>query len=123
MGRGLSDLQLRILDVLPDWRDDLKCEDAPTRREIVALLGLEMTESNRASISRAITRLCRRGHILWVWGFGGRYVEERCIFGQRTGWARATPDQVEAARDRRAAFRARYGITDPTKTATESPTS
>ena len=109
MGRGLSQLQRDILDALPDYRDDLHCTAAPTRVELVNLLGLDVTASNRTAVSRAVERLYRRGLILHVWGFGSRYTESKIIFsGQRTGYARATPEQVEARKAAQAVFLAKY---------------
>lgn len=91
MGRGLSQQQKNILAALPPLVDGMNCSDAPTTREIIGKLGLEYTPSNRASVSRAKSRLSSRGLILHVWGFHRGY--------QRTGYARATPEQVEARRE------------------------
>ncbi len=114
MGRGLSELQRRILDILPDWKEGMKCQDAPTRRELVDLLGLEETASNRSSVSRAVSRLYKRKLILHVWGFGRRYTENNAIYGQRTGYARATPLQVEERLARQQAFLANWKASRPT---------
>jgi hypothetical protein len=87
MGRGLSQQQNDILAALPWFTDDIKCGEAPTRIELVDLLGLEFTESTRVSVTRAVSRLQRRGLILNIWGFHRGY--------QREGYARATPEQIE----------------------------
>jgi|AntAceMinimDraft_1070359.scaffolds.fasta_scaffold02651_8 hypothetical protein len=100
MGRGLSQQQKDILELLPPMVDAMNCGDAPTTREIIDSLGLEYTPSNRASVSRAKSRLTARGLVLHVWGFHRGH--------QRTGYARATPEQVEARREAQAAFMARY---------------
>lgn len=96
MGRGLSQQQKDILELLPPMADAMDCSDAPTTREIIDSLGLEYTPSNRASVSRAMSRLQARGLVLHVWGFHrGR---------QRTGYARATPEQVAAHKEKLAQF-------------------
>jgi len=100
MGRGLSQQQNDILDSLPWLTDGMDCKEAPTTREIIDILGLDYTPSNRASVSRAKSRLQARGLILHVWGFDWG--------SQRTGYARATPEQVEARKDAQAAFMATH---------------
>jgi hypothetical protein len=101
MGRGLSQQQKDILAVLPPLTDGMDCGDAPTAREVVGLIGLAFTPSNRASVSRAISRLQTRGLVLHLHGWNrGLY--------QRTGYARATPEQVEARHEANDAIRARY---------------
>ena len=101
MGRGLSQQQKDILAVLPPLTDGMDCGDAPTAREVVGLIGLDFTPSNRASVSRAISRLQSRGLVLHIWGWHRGY-------RQRTGYARATPEQVEAREQAKDAIRARY---------------
>ena len=108
MGRGLSQQQKDILAVLPPFSDDLDCVDAPTRSDIVKLLGLDFTPSNRASVSRAVKRLYARGLILHVWGFGRRETQRNIFNAERTGYARATPEQVKARKEAQAAFLAQY---------------
>ena len=96
MGRGLSQQQKDILALLPEMTDSMDCADAPTTREIIDRLGLDYTPSNRASVSRAKSRLYDRGLILGIWGFHwGR---------QRTGYARATPEQVRGRKEKQAQF-------------------
>ena len=99
MGRGLSQQQKDILALLPPLVDAMDCGDAPTTREIIDGLGLEYTPSNRASVSRAKSRLEARGLVLHVWGFHWGH--------QRTGYARATPEQVKARAEAKAAFLSR----------------
>lgn len=106
MGRGLSQQQKDILEVLPWFTEDMECGAAPTTREIIGLIGLEHTPSNRASVSRAKSRLQERGLILGLWGW------HRGI--QRTGYARATPEQVAARQEARKAFLARKAAYAPT---------
>lgn len=96
MGRGLSQQQKDILAGLPPLIDGMDCGDAPTTREIIDRLGLDFTPSNRASVSRAVSRLQRRGLVLHVWGFHRG--------NQRTGYARATPGQFEARQKAKADF-------------------
>ncbi len=100
MGRGLSQQQHDILAALPQLSDGMTCGDVPTARELVALIGLELTPSNRASVSRAISRLQARGLILHLWGYHKGY-------RQRTGYARATPEQVKAREERKQALSAK----------------
>ena len=95
MGRGLSQQQKEILELLPWITDSTECSDVPTTREVVDMLGLEFTPPARASVSRAISRLQDRGLVLYVWGWHRGY-------RQRTGYGRATPEQVEAFRQRKA---------------------
>lgn len=104
MGRGLSTLQKSILDVLPDYRDDLPCTEAPTRVELVRQLGLPFTPSNRVAVTRAVSRLYDRELILHVWGFDLYEGEHKIMCGQRTGYARATPEQVEVFKQDKQAF-------------------
>lgn len=101
MGRGLSQQQKDILAVLPQLADGMGCSDVPTAREVLALIGLDLTPSNRASVSRALSRLQARGLVLHIWGWHRGY-------RQRTGYARATPEQVEARQEAKDAIRARY---------------
>jgi len=111
MGRGLSQLQRDILDALPDYRDDMHGTDAPTRFEIAQRLGRDDTEASRVAVTRAVSRLYRRGLILHVWGFGRRDTRNGVILsGQRTGYARAAPEQVAAFRQRQQEFFARCGM-------------
>lgn len=83
MGRGLSQQQRDILDLLPWHSEAPEAKDTPSTREIIGLLGLTYTPSNRASVSRAISRLGQRGLVLHRWGFKQGY--------GHTGYARATP--------------------------------
>lgn len=99
MGRGLSQQQHNILAALPWLTDGMNCGDAPTATEILDLIGLDFTPSNRASVSRAVSRLYRRGLILNVWGWHRSH--------QRTGYARATPEQVASFKARQQEFVAR----------------
>jgi len=108
MGRGLSQQQNDILDALPWFTDGMDCKEAPTRAELVDLIGLDFTPSNRVSVTRAVSRLYARSLILHVWGFGWRQTANNFLQGQRTGYARATPEQVEAFKLRKAAFMATH---------------
>jgi hypothetical protein len=88
MGRGLSQIQKDILGVLPWLTDGMRCEDAPTRVELVDMLGLESTTLNRVAVTRSVSRLYARGLVLHVCGWRK----------QRTSYVRATPEQVKAFR-------------------------
>lgn len=96
MGRGLSQQQKDILAILPPLRDGMDCCHAPTTRDIIAMLGLDITPSNRASVSRAVSRLQARGLVLHLWGF--------CRGNQRKGYTRASAEQVKARRDAQSEF-------------------
>jgi len=113
MGRGLSQLQKDILDALPWLTDGMGCEDAPTRVELVDILDLEPTPSNRVAVTRSVSRLYARGLILHIWGFGWRYTAKFATHGQRCSYARATPEQVESFRLRREAFLQRTPVSNP----------
>jgi hypothetical protein len=70
MGRGLSSLQKRILEILPlPNEQDLSPEneiriEVPMRPvEVLEALGLKKTNSSRASLSRSLAALYRRGLI------------------------------------------------------------
>lgn len=105
MGRGLSQQQREILELLPWAKDVSEAGDAPSTRQILGLLNIEPTPSNRASVSRSVSRLHQRGLILHKWGFSrGR---------QHTGYMRATPADVEERNRAKAAFLAR-GAQAPT---------
>jgi hypothetical protein len=100
MGRGLSQQQKDVLAVLPWLTEDMTGSDVPTVRDVVRLIGLDFTPSSRASVSRAMSRLQARGLVLHVWGWDRGY--------QRTGYARATPDQVKAREEAKTAFLVRH---------------
>jgi hypothetical protein len=100
MGRGLSQQQRDILDLLPWYSEAPEAKDTPSTREIIGLLGLAYTPSNRASVSRAISRLGQRGLVLHRWGFKRGY--------GHTGYARATPEEIATRRAELDAFRAKY---------------
>ncbi len=86
MGRGLSDRQRQILDVLPflepiEGPVDLAGAMRPV--DLLKALGLPLTNSTRASISRSLSSLWRRG-LITVWepdenlqGGGYRYTRPR----------------------------------------------
>ncbi len=74
MGRGLSNLQKEILAVLPypvKWDGSLETviplESAMSPMEIKEALGLPKSNSTRASLSRSLAALSKRGLIL-KWG-------------------------------------------------------
>lgn len=100
MGRGLSQQQRDILEILPWYSEAPEAKDVPSTREIIGLLGLTYTQSNRASVSRAISRLHQRGLVLSRWGFKRGY--------GHIGYARATPDEFAIRRAEMDALRAKY---------------
>ena len=74
MGRGLSSLQKRILEILPlPNEQDLSPEneiriEVPMRPvEVLEALGLKKTNSSRASLSRSLAALHHRG-LISKWG-------------------------------------------------------
>jgi len=83
MGRGLSQQQRDILNVLPTFEEGMEARDMIPTREIIEALGIIRTPSSRASVSRALSRLRERGLVTWKYGWRGGY-------GQ-TGYARITP--------------------------------
>ena len=105
MGHGLSQQQSDILAVLPWFTYGMDSDEAPTAREIVSLIGLEVTASTRASVSRAVSRLQARGLILPIGGGHRLY--------RSTGYARATPEQVKSWQDAQVAMRSRYSTAAP----------
>ena len=84
MGRGLSQLQIDILEALPRWAANRV--KAPTRTALVEVLGLPPTAANRVAVSRAVSRLLDRGLVLPV-----RRGDQK-----RPGYARASSKQVQA---------------------------
>lgn len=86
MGRGLSDRQRQILDVLPflepiEGSVDLASAMRPV--DLLKALGLPLANSTRASISRSLSLLWRRG-LITIWkpdenlqGGGYRYTRPR----------------------------------------------
>ncbi|WP_412048727.1 hypothetical protein ACK6D9_12185 [Hoeflea sp. Naph1] len=108
----MSKLQTDILEALPALTEGMDCQEAPTRVELVMALGLAETESNRVAVSRAVSRLYKRGLILHVWGIGHRYSFTKLMLARgRTGYARATPEQVLAFKARQREFFERQGFT------------
>lgn len=83
MGRGLSQQQRDILDVLPEYTEGMEARDMLPAREIVEALGIKRTPSVRASISRALSRLNARGLVLSKYGWRNGY--------GHLGYARITP--------------------------------
>lgn len=71
MGRGLSQMQKDILALLP-WKGEIAGQDghkAPSRTDLVALLGLPEIPSNRTSVSRAVRRLSERKLVFFIHGY------------------------------------------------------
>ena len=69
MGRGLSELQRAILDILPDDPRPVpegRYAGALRPTDIIEALGLPANGTARASVSRALARLSQRGLVL-VW--------------------------------------------------------
>jgi hypothetical protein len=74
MGRGLSSLQTAILAVLDQWPSFEQASAVTPRQfdywafpcEIIEGLGLPKNPSTRVSVSRALVRLCERGHVARV---------------------------------------------------------
>ena len=73
MGRGLSSLQTHILAVLDQWPSFEQATAATSDqfdwafpRDIIEGLGLPKNSVTRASVSRALVRLCDRGHVVRV---------------------------------------------------------
>ena len=109
MGRGLSQLQKRILGVLPQFSEDTSWRDLRdgglSVAEVMAELGLDRTEANRVTVSRALSRLMARRLVEATYGFW------------QPGRLRASPvyfipdeallNRIEAER---AAFRQKYGM-------------
>jgi len=109
MGRGLSPQQKEILDLLPrlsDHKADPKNpEFTPMRtKDIREALGLPETASNRASVSRSISRLYDRGLILHQWGWLWPGENSGC------GYALATPEEVAEWREGQQKFLEAYGM-------------
>lgn len=90
MGRGLSQQQRDILDVLPVFTEGMDAGDMLAARDVMEALGIVRTPSARASVSRAISRLAQRGLILHKYGWRRGY--------GHLGYARANPEQVKASR-------------------------
>ena len=91
MGRGLSDQQRDILEVLP-WHSKVledKTLEAPSTRKVIDLLGIARTECNRVSISRALSRLHQRKLII-------QGSTNTTNGPHHSGWVRATADDVAA---------------------------
>lgn len=91
MGRGLSQQQRDILDILPPHSEDLDqrldVSGTPSAREVIGLLGLTYTPSNRASVSRALSRLKQRGLARSVWGYKAGL--------QHVGYTRTVPAEQD----------------------------
>ncbi len=65
MGKRLSERQQAILEVLPTWTNGMRARDAPSRQDVVSLLGLPETSSNRTGVSRAFAQLMQR-RMVWA---------------------------------------------------------
>ena len=123
MGRGLSPLQLDILKVLP-WQSDLEAKDfAPSVRDLVGLMNMALTPSNRAAVSRAVSRLGARRLV------GSRWGPEKCgwsTYGSRLVWrveqstlgyVRLTEDEFAEKEKSHAALLEQWRVEGPELTA------
>lgn len=72
MGKGLSDLQREILKVLEQFpaagETGTYIGSWAFPKDIMAALGREPTDANRAAISKALGRLCERGLVAKAYG-------------------------------------------------------
>jgi hypothetical protein len=116
MGRGLSPLQKDILSVLPKFTVDTPEaeieESGLGTSEVVQALGLDETEVNRVSVSRALSRLKKRKMVNSRFVHFGRSASKRYWNGSRkwSGGVYFIPDenlqaQIEAERE---AFRIKW---------------
>jgi hypothetical protein len=111
MGNRLSERQQAILEVLPTWTNGMRARDAPSRRNVVSLLGLPETPSNQTGVSRATAQLMQR-RMVWAISVAGM---------KHVGHVRVTEDQWVRLDVRLAAQRAAIWKRILTRLAAEHP--
>ena len=111
MGKRLSERQQGILEVLPTWTNGMQARDAPSRQDVVSLLGLHETSSNRTGVSLAIAQLMQR-RMVWAISVAGM---------KHVGHVRVTEDQRVRLDARLAAQRAAIWKRVLTRLAAEHP--